>query len=97
MNDEHAFENIPLDALVQFTDYIRFVSRDPTKNRNRFYLLSWQPSLDGRTALVYTWGRVGTHGRSRVIHYPERTTAHDALARLIKRRLQRGYQVAEWR
>jgi predicted DNA-binding WGR domain protein len=90
-------EHISIEALAQFTDYIRFVSCDPAKNRNRFYHLSWQRILDGSAALVCTWGRIGTRGRSRVVCYTERTNARDAIARIIRRRLQRGYHVTNWR
>ncbi len=89
-------EDIPIEVLVQFTYYVRFVSCDPTKNRNRFYLLSWQPDLAGSMALVCTWGRIGTRGRSRVICYLGQANVQAAIARLIRRRLQRGYQVIAW-
>ncbi len=89
-------EHVPLEAVVQFTHYIRFVSRDPAKNRNRFYLLSWQATLDGTAALVCTWGRIGTRGRSPVMCYADQAHAQDAITRLIRRRLQRGYQVVAW-
>jgi predicted DNA-binding WGR domain protein len=94
-NEQHP-EAIPIEALVQFGHYIRFISYDPAKNRNRFYLLSWQPDLHGSMALVYTWGRIGTRGRSRVICYVEQANVQGAIARLIRRRLQRGYQVIAW-
>ncbi len=97
VSDKHASEHIPLDTLLQFTDHIRFVSRDPEKNRNRFYLLSWQPTLDGNTALVCTWGRLGTHGRSRMLCAADQPNTQDIVARIIRRRLQRGYQVVTWR
>ncbi len=96
MSDEQAPEEIPLEALLQFEHYIRFVSRDPTKNRNRFYLLSWQPTLDGRLVLVCTWGRLGTRGRSRILCAADQPNAQDIIARIIRRRMQRGYQVIEW-
>ena len=52
--------------------------------------------LDGDIALVCSWGRLGTHGRSRTIVYPERAQVQDKLGRLIKRRLTHGYQVTAW-
>ena len=97
MNNEQEPEDITTETLVQFTDYIRFVSRDPAKNRNRFYLLSWQPTLDGSAALVCTWGRLGTRGRSRLLCAADQPDAQDIVARIIRRRMQRGYQVVEWR
>ena len=89
-------EDVPIEQIAQFTDYIRLVSRDPAKNRNRFYSLSWQPTLDGSTVLVGTWGRMHTHGRSRILCTADQPNTHDIVARIIRRRLQRGYEVAEW-
>jgi predicted DNA-binding WGR domain protein len=85
VSNERQPKDIPIEALAQFTGYIRF------------YLLSWQPDLDGSRVLVCTWGRIGTRGRSRVVFYPKQANAQDAITRIIKRRLQRGYQVTEWR
>ncbi len=97
MSDKQASANIPLDALVQFTHYIRFVSLDPSKNRSRFYRISWQPTLDGSSVLVCTWGRLGTYGRSRMLCTANQPNVQDIVARIIRRRVQRGYQVVEWR
>jgi len=96
VSDKQHAEAIPLEALAEFTHYIRFVSRDPGKNRNRFYLLSWQPTLDGHAALVCTWGRLGTRGRSRILCTADQPHAQDIVARIIRRRMQRGYQVMAW-
>ncbi len=95
MSDEQR-EAAPAEALAQFQHYVRFVSQDAAKNRQRFYLLSWQPMLDGDVALVCSWGRLGTHGRSRTISYPTRAQVQEQLVYLIRRRLQRGYQVTTW-
>ncbi len=88
--------SVPVEVLAQFAHYIRFVSCDPAKNRNRFYLLNWQPALDGSAVLISTWGRLGTRGRSQIIRYPEQAPVHEVIRRIIQRRLQRGYQVIEW-
>ncbi len=82
--------------LAQFEQYMSRVSRDLASNRRRFYLRSWQPMLDGDLALVCSWGRPETHSRSRTIFSPERAQLQEKLVGLIKRRLQRGYQVATW-
>ena len=97
MSEGQGTEELSPEALAQFEQYVRFVSQDATKNRQRFYLLSWQPMLDGDIALVCSWGRLGTHGRSRTIFYPDRAQVQETLVRLIKRRLQRGYQAMERR
>ena len=82
--------------LAQFEQDMSRVSRDLARNRRRFYLLSWQPILDGDVALVCSWGRPETHGRSRTIFYPDRAVVQDKLVGLIKRRLQHGYGVTAW-
>ena len=96
MSEGQGTEERSPDELAQFEQYISLVSRDLARNRQRFYLLSWQPMLDGDIALVCTWGRLGTHGRSRTIFYPDRAQVQAKLVGLIKRRLQRGYQVDAW-
>ena len=95
MSDEQR-EAIPAEELAQFQHYVRFISQDAAKNRQRFYLLSWQPTLEGDIALVGTWGRLGTLGRSRTLFYPERAQVQEQLVQLIRRRLQHGYHVTAW-
>ena len=96
MTEQRQPEAVPLDAVVVFTQYIHFVSHDPTKNRHRFYLLSWQPTLDGTRVRMCTWGRLGTQGRARVLCAAHQPNAQEIIARIIRRRLQRGYQVTAW-
>jgi predicted DNA-binding WGR domain protein len=86
-----------VDRLAAFREELRLVSRDPAKNRDRFYTLRWQPSLFGEPALVRTWGRVGTVGRSRASVYPDATRAQAAIVALLRRRLRHGYRVVAWR
>ncbi len=97
MSEGQGTQEVPVEEVVRFEHYVRFVSRDPAKNRQRFYLLSWQVTLEGNTVLVCTWGRLGTPGRSRVIFFPVGAPDETRLQRLIERRLKRGYQVTEWR
>ena len=80
-----------------FRDGARFVSVDPTTNRARFYEVRLQATLWGAVALVRTWGRLGTPGRSAVRSYPEPGAARAAAERLVRRRLQRGYQLVRGR
>lgn len=84
------------EDVAHFTQYVRFVSRDPTNNRERFYVLSWQGTLQGDTVLLCRWGRLGTQGRSLTIVYSEQDQVQEKILRLIKRRLQHGYQISEW-
>lgn len=88
---------ITAEQVVQFEQYVRFVSCNPQQNRQRFYLLTWQRSLIGELTLMCTWGRLGTLGRSRVIRFPDSSPVVTSLQRLIRRRrLRRGYHVTEW-
>ncbi len=96
MSEGQGTEELSPEALAQFEQYVRFVSQDAAKNRQRFYLLTWQSTLDGETALVCSWGRLGTHGRSHTIFSSDLAQGQETLVRLIKRRLQRGYRVTAW-
>ena len=96
MSEHQESEETSAEELAQFEQYIRFISCDPVKNRQRFYLLTWQPMLDGDTALVCSWGRLGTYGRSKTIFPSDHAQGQETLVRLIKRRLQRGYRVTAW-
>ncbi len=84
------------DEIVQFQCRVRFESRDPAKNRARFYTLTWQPALWGGGALVRSWGRLGSSGRSLTTFYPDRASAQERIDRLIRHRLRRGYHVVGW-
>ncbi len=96
MTEHQQTEDVPIERLAEFTQAIRLVSHDPATNRRRYYLLSWQPSLDGSIVLVCTWGRLQTLGRSRVLCTADQPNAQDIVARIIRRRLHRGYRVAAW-
>ncbi len=96
MSEGRGIVDLPPEHLVQFEQYVRFVSCAPLQNRQRFYLLSWQRLLHGELVLVCTWGRLGTLGRSRIIRFPDNLSIDASLQRVIKRRMQRGYQVTEW-
>ncbi len=85
-----------LAALAHFCAYLRFVSIDPARNRARFYTLTWQPILWGGGAVLCTWGRLGRQGRTRQWCYPDRVSAQTTVERIIRRRLQHGYQVIGW-
>ncbi len=96
MSERKETKAILAEDVAQFTQYVRFVSRDPNNNRERFYVLSWQHTLQGDTVLLCRWGRLGTQGRSRTIIYAHHDQVREKIMRLIKRRLQRGYHITEW-
>jgi predicted DNA-binding WGR domain protein len=82
-----------LEARLGFVQTLRLVSVDPSRNRARVYVLTWQPTLWGEVALVRTWGRLDHPGRSQMTIYPNRNQARPDLRRLLRRRLQHGYEV----
>ena len=82
-----------LDAWLGFVQTLRLVSLDPARNRARVYILIWQPTLWGEVALVRSWGRLDHPGHSQITIYPDRDQAQPDLRRLVRRRLQHGYEV----
>jgi predicted DNA-binding WGR domain protein len=86
-----------LEAWLGFVQTLRLVSLDPSRNRARVYVLTWQPTLWGEIALVRTWGRLDHPGRSQSTIYPDRDQAQADLRRLLRRRLQHGYEVVACR
>ena len=87
---------MPSDGVVHFQAYAHLVNVDPDKNRYRFYTLTWQPSLFGGLALVRSWGRIGTSGRSRAIFFADQEGAQKAVEEIMKRRMAHGYAVVRW-
>ncbi len=85
------------EVLARFAAYARFVSVDPATNCFRFYSLSWQPMLFGGGALIRTWGRIGSTGRTLETIYEDRASAQALVEQLVKRRLRRGYRVVDAR
>ncbi len=84
-------------AVVGFRQYARFERIDRAQNCQRFYALSWQPLLWGEIALVRRWGRIGSHGHQRLEgSYPDRQSAQTLAERLIRRRIQRRYELVDW-
>ena len=83
-------------ALVGFRAYVRFESRDPGQDRDRYYDLLWQPTLFGEGALVRVWGRRGRSATTRVSAYADRAYAQRVVRQLIRTRLRHGYRVTDW-
>ncbi|MDZ5695967.1 MULTISPECIES: WGR domain-containing protein [Phyllobacteriaceae] len=67
---------------------------DPRRNMARFYLLSIEPTLFGPVALRRNWGRLGTWGRQRLELHEDEAAARNAQARLLARKLKKGYERA---
>ena len=86
-----------LPAVVDFQAYARFERWDRAQNCERFYTLTWQPLLWGDVALVRNWGRIGRSGSQRLEHiYPDRESAQPLAEKLIRRRIQRRYELVDW-
>jgi predicted DNA-binding WGR domain protein len=83
------------DEAAHFKVYAHFLSRDPTKHRDRFYTIIWQESLFGGGALILSWGRFGTNGRQLITSYPDRSSAQPQVDRIVKRRIKRGYRLLD--
>ncbi len=96
MQEQAMPQPVLVEQCVQFQSFVRLVSRDPTNNRNRFYLLTKQPAFCGNLFIMGVWGRCGTSGRSRIICSATQQDAQAIVARILRRRLHRGYQVAAW-
>lgn len=69
-------------------DFVRIVS---SENMKRFYGIALQPTLFGEVAVVRCWGRIGLHGRSMAVTYPDAEQSADALADLEGKKRRRGY------
>ncbi len=64
---------------------------DPSLNMRRFYRMSVQRDLFGRTSLVREWGRIGFRGQMMVETHPDEGNAITALMKLAAVKKRRGY------
>jgi predicted DNA-binding WGR domain protein len=72
---------------------IRLTNVDQSRNRQRFYELHFQQDLFNQLTLVRTFGRIGMAGRVFSRAYPDEASLRKEVERLIRRRLQHGYQL----
>jgi predicted DNA-binding WGR domain protein len=86
-------ETTPFSRETGWTTGVQLASVDPGRNRFRRYTLSWQPALWGGGALVRSWGRRGTTGRSQATFYAQEEEAQHELQRLLRVRVRHGYQL----
>jgi predicted DNA-binding WGR domain protein len=89
-----------MDALLDTLPHpiksgIRLTRVDPEKNRARFYELRCEQDLFNQLVLVRTFGRIGKPGRVFSRAYPDEASLQKDVERLIKRRLQHGYQLLD--
>lgn len=78
--------------LSLFPEASSLVRVDAKVNMWRFYDITVQPDLFGGAALMRRWGRLGTPGMLRLDLFPDAGAAANALARLERSKLRRGYR-----
>ncbi|CEF57327.1 WGR domain-containing protein [Acetobacter ghanensis] len=82
-------EQIPLFPLEA-----RLTRINAARNIWRFYEMSIQHDLFGGAVLVRRWGRIGTAGRLRLDLHANEGAAANALGRLLRLKIKRGYRWA---
>jgi predicted DNA-binding WGR domain protein len=69
---------------------------NPTENMNRWYLVSVQATLFSSCEVVIAWGRRDTDFQQwRTLLAKSPDNAEQIAAKIIQRKLRRGYQVCE--
>ncbi len=66
---------------------------DPEKNDARFYIIQVGPSLLDPHCVLRIWGRIGGHQCSMISSCASDADAQRLADRVVRRRLQRGYQI----
>jgi predicted DNA-binding WGR domain protein len=70
----------------------RFIKIDRERDRHRWYVISWGPTLFGNWAVVRSWGRVGTNwAQCKSETFEKGETARAEADAQARRRLRRGY------
>jgi predicted DNA-binding WGR domain protein len=64
---------------------------DEARNMARFYRLDVQPDLFGGCSFIREWGRIGSSGTVRVLHFSSEAEALAALERQRSLKERRGY------
>jgi predicted DNA-binding WGR domain protein len=65
---------------------------DPEANMARFYCIDVAETLFGDVSVLRTWGRIGTHGRTRLETCSTVEKAEKAASQTLRQKLRRGYQ-----
>ncbi len=85
-------DTAPRDAAVSVAHLER---RDPTRRMARFYAVQVMPTLFGPWALLREWGRIGSPGTLRTDWFATEAEAETARARLVRKKIRRGYRLVE--
>jgi predicted DNA-binding WGR domain protein len=67
---------------------------DPEANMARFYCIDVAAPLFGDVSVLRTWGRIGTHGRTRLETCATMEEAERTAARTLRQKMRRGYLAA---
>lgn len=73
------------------TTPVHLIHVDPDVNMARFYGIELQPTLFGEVSVLRTWGRIGTNGQAMMVTFDDEAQASEALQKLEKQKLRRGY------
>src|SRR5262245_54943085 len=73
--------------------HILFDRVDPEKNEDRFYYITYQPTLFDSGAVVSLWGRKGGWQRMAARPAPSLSEAWPTIRASIRKRLLHGYRI----
>lgn len=74
-----------------FPPYLDLKRIEPGLNVWRYYRMTIQRDLFGRTSLVREWGRIGCQGQVLIDTHEDVDMAASAMKRLASQKLKRGY------
>ena len=77
--------------MSQHPFYLYIERTQPAKNMARFYALSIEPSLFGKTSLVRRWGRIGTTGCEKIHLFENEADAVTLFLAVARQKRDRGY------
>ena len=81
----------PDAQLDVFPTKLRLLRVDDSRNMRRFYVMTVQRDLFGKTSLQREWGRIGSRGTVRVDPHGDEGLAISALLKLAAAKRKRGY------
>ena len=64
---------------------------DLEANMARFYRIDVAATLFGEVCVLRTWGRIGTHGRTRIETYASSEEAEKVASGTLRQKIRRGY------
>ena len=77
--------------LGGFPPYLDLKRIEPDLNVWRYYRMTIQRDLFGRTSLVREWGRIGCQGQVLIDTHEDVDVAASEMKRLASQKLKRGY------